>query len=471
MTSVISPENKRNGRRPKSALGRKMTISQIAAIAIFVIMLLLLIFEKSERHKITMVCGAITLVLVFIICLGEWETVWEILGLETFFETGFWYSSGRVETAVGINWETVCFIAGMLIMIEGVAECGFFRWLCLIIAKLVDYRPDAIFVIYMLLSAVLSMFIDAISVIMFLAIVTVELASIIKINPVPMILAEIFCANLGGCATSCGDPLNLIIATSYGYTFADFLRNTGIVTALCLAVIVPYFYLLIGRRLKAGTEIDLACFPTPSSAIKDKRSFGISVTIFLTAVVLLVTHVATGLTVASIGIFAALLTLAFAGKKAGAMLKKIHWSTILFFIGMFVVVSGVEHTGVLELLADFIRDVSGGNVAIILVIIICCSALASAFVDNAPFAAAMIPVISSLGSIPEVDISTLAWALSMGTGIGGTATPIGASGNDAGIAVASKNGHSIGWGKYCAIQVPATAIALVITTFFMELYY
>lgn len=448
-----------------------MTIAQIVAIALFVIMFVLLISEKIERHIVTMACGVLTLVLVFIVCLGEWNTAWKVLSFESFTHPGFWYTSGQAETSVGINWETICFIAGMMIMVEGMAESGFFRWLCMTIAKAVKYRPGAIFVIFMVLSAVLSMFIDSITVIMFLAAVTAELARLIKINPVPMILAEIFCANLGGSATMCGDPPNIIIGTSLGYTFFDFLSHTGLIALICLIAVVPYFYLLMGRKLKAGEGVDYSQFPSPTSAIRNKRSFVVSTAIFLVAVVLLVSHAATGLTVSTIGIFIAIITLIFAGKNAGTLLKKIDWHTLIFFIGLFMAVSGLEYTGVLELLAGLIQTVSGGNPVTMVVIIIWGSAFASAFIDNIPFAATMIPVIRTLSALQGIDLSTLAWALSMGTDIGGSATPIGASANVVGTSIAARNGHPIGWGKYCKIQVPATAIVLVIATAFMVIFY
>ncbi len=143
----------------------------------------------------------------------------------------FWYGAGEESTA-GINWSTILFIAGMMIMVEGLGKAGFFRWLCLSLAKLVHYHVVPLLICFMCLSAVLSMFIDSITVVLFLATVTLELAQTMKFDPVPMILSEIFCANLGGAATMCGDPPNIIIGTSLGYTFFDFIENTGAIVAV-----------------------------------------------------------------------------------------------------------------------------------------------------------------------------------------------------------------------------------------------
>ncbi len=445
--------------------------AQIIAVVIFVAMFVLLVTEKIERHIVTMACGVLMVIGVFIICMKDWSIAWEVISLESFVQPHFWYTTGEAGASVGINWETICFIVGMMVMVEGMAASGFFRWLCMAIAKAVNYRPAPIFVIFMLLSAVLSMFIDSITVIMFLAAVTAELARLLKISPVSMILAEVFCANLGGAATMCGDPPNIIIGTSLGYSFADFVTNTGLIVLISIIVIIPYFYILLGRKLKAAEGINYSAFPAPSSAIVSKRDFACSCVIFLLAVVLLVTHAATGLTVSTIGIFIALLTIACAGKNALELLKKVDYKTVLFFIGLFMAVGGLEYTGVLEILAGAIEAVSGGSAALMIAIIIWGSGIASAFVDNIPFAATMIPVIRTLAATQGVDLETLAWALSMGTDIGGSATPIGASANVVGTAIAAKNGYPIGWGAYCKIQAPATVIVLAISTVFMIIFY
>ena len=353
----------------------------------------------------------------------------------------------------------------MMVMVEGMAKAGFFQWLCMRLAKLVDYKPIPLFVVFMVMAAVLSMFIDSITVILFLAAVTVELAKLLHIDPIPMILSEIFCANLGGSATMCGDPPNIIIGTSLGYTFGDFLTNTGLLAGIALIVVIIYFFLVYRKELiqEEGQGVDPSSIPDPKEAITNKKDFIVSCVIFGCAVVLLVSHAQTHLTVAFIGAVIALVTLIAAGKDAVVLLKKVDYKTLLFFVGLFMVVGGLEQTGILELIAGFIGDVSGGNIYVMIAIIIWISAVASAFVDNIPFAATMIPVVKSLAATTGADLSVLAWALSMGTDIGGSATPIGASANVVGTSVAAKNGYPIGWGKYCKTAAPATIIVVAIS--------
>lgn len=450
-------------------------IAQVLAVCIFIAMFVLIVMDKIERQYITLGCGALTLIGVFGICMRNVNAIWEIINLKSIFTVDFWYQASEAsESGTGINWATIIFIACMMIMVEGMARVGFFDWLCMRIAKLVHFNTIPIFITFMIMSAILAMFIDSITVILFLAAVTVELSQLLKFNPVPMIMAEIFCANLGGSATMCGDPPNIIIGTSLHYSFADFVSNTGLIAGISLIVIVFYFYFIFRKELKVKTgkievsESDL----DPSKAIKDKKGFIVSTLIFLCAVVLLVTHAQTGLTVAFIGVFIAILTVIAAGKHTIEIMKRVDYDTILFFIGLFVVVGGLEETGFLEVIADGIESISGGNAFVMLGIIVWLSAVASALVDNIPFAATMVPVIKSLGvGGPAGFLPVLAWGLSMGTDIGGSATPIGASANVVGISVAEKAGHKIGWGKYCRAAVPATIIVVLISMLVIFLRY
>ncbi len=451
-----------------------MTAAQIIAVSIFLVMFALMVLDKIEKQYVTLTAGALTLIFVFGVAMRSIDAVVKTLNYKAIFTLNFWYSTQSEESS-GINWATIIFLCGMMIMVEGMAHAGFFRWLCLRLAKLVNYKPIPLFITFMIMASVLSMFIDSITVILFLAAVTVELSKLLKLNPVPMILSEIFCANLGGSATMCGDPPNIIIGTGLGYSFFDFLKNTGVIAGICLIVVVIYFYLVYHKQLapKNGETVDLSAIPDPKSAISSTREFVISSVIFGIAVILLVSHSATHLTVAFIGTFIAIITLATSGKNIGKVLKGVDWKTLTFFIGLFVVVGGLEQTGVLTAIAGVIEKICGGNVYLMVAIIIWLSAFASAFVDNIPFAATMLPVIKGLAdaSGSPALIHCLAWTLSMGTDIGGSATPIGASANVVGTAVAAKNGHPIGWGKYCKTAAPATIIVVAISMLIIFLRY
>lgn len=443
----------------------RLTVEQILAVTIFIAMFVFIVIDKIERHYVTLGCGVLTLAVVFGLVMRDLDAVLETLNLRDIFTLNFWYATGEGESSAGINWATIIFIAGMMIMVEGMARAGFFRWLCMLLAKKVHYKVIPLFIAFMVMSAVLAMFIDSITVILFLAAVTIELAKLLKFNPVPMILSEIFCANLGGSATMCGDPPNIIIGTSFNLSFSDFIMNTGVMAGISLILVIIYFFLVFRRELKEqnGEGLDLASIPSPKEAIVDKKSFTISSIIFACAVVMLVTHAQTHLTVAFIGLVISIVTLIAAGKHALKLLKLVDYKTLLFFVGLFIVVGGLEQTGVLKIVADFIGKISKGNLYLMVAIIIWISAVASALVDNIPFAATMVPIISTLAQTQGVDRSVLTWALSMGTDIGGSATPIGASANVVGTSVAAKNGYVIGWGKYCKAAIPATLIVVLVS--------
>lgn len=451
-----------------------MLAAQILAVIIFIAMFLLIVMDKIERHYVTLGCGLLTLIFVFGVTMHSSSAVIETLNVKSIFTLEFWRTAGEgSEASSGINWATIIFIAGMMIMVEGMAKAGFFRWLCMRLAKLVNYKPIPLFIVFMIMAAVLSMFIDSITVILFLAAVTVELAKLLKIDPIPMILSEIFCANLGGSATMCGDPPNIIIGTSLGYSFFDFLSHTGLIAGAALIIVILYFYLVYRKELlsEEGQRVDVSKMPNPKEAITSQRDFIISCVIFGCAVVLLITHSISGLTVAFIGTVIAIITLLCNIKSIPEILKRVDYKTLLFFVGLFIVVGGLEQTGILVKIANLIGDICGDNVYLMVAIIIWISAVASAFVDNIPFAATMLPIISSLAEATGAPLDVLAWTLSMGTDIGGSATPIGASANVVGTSVAAKNGYVIGWGKYCKTAAPATILVVTISMLMIFVLY
>lgn len=446
----------------------------VTAGIIFILMFVLIITEKIPRHFATMGCAILTLLLVFGLCMRDIEAITSTLNFGQIFTKEFWYLRGQAESVTsGINWATIIFIAGMMVMVEGMAESGFFKYLCLKIAELAHYRALRIFALFMLLSAFLSMFIDSITVILFLAAITAELGALLTFNPVPMILAEIFCANLGGAATMCGDPPNVIIGTSLGYSFGDFVRNTGLIVGICLIATLGYFLFAARHEIDSKTinYNELSAKLDPKAAITDKKAFTVSVSIFLVTALMLITHATTGFTVALIGAFAALATILASGKKSVQIIRRVDGKTLLFFIGLFVVVGGLEETGVLEMIASLIGKFSNGNAYAAIGIILIVSAAASAFVDNIPFAATMIPIIKSLAVSQGIPLETLSWTLALGTDIGGSATPIGASANVVGVSISAKYGHSISWKKFCGFLTPATVMVIAMCLVYLFVRY
>lgn len=202
-------------------------LSQILALAIFVVMFIVIVVGKVHRFIPALIGAALTIIVVFLIILKSPLAVSNVLNLTQLGQFRFWIPGQAPIESHGVNWQTIIFIGGMMTMVESMGEVGFFRWLCLYVAKMVNYRVIPILITFMLLSGFLAMFIDSITVLLFMAAVIIELAHLLKFDPVPIIIAMIFAANTGGSATMCGDPPNIIIGTAFGYTFTDFAINTG----------------------------------------------------------------------------------------------------------------------------------------------------------------------------------------------------------------------------------------------------
>lgn len=456
-----------------------MTLEQGLAIAIFLGMFLAILTGRVQRYIPALIGALLTIVLVFLIAMRSWDAVLWDLNLRQVAQAAFWVPGQEHLESHGVNWQTIIFIGGMMVMVEGLGAVGFFRWLCLHVARLARYKVIPILFAFMLLSGFLSMFIDSITVLLFLSLVTVELGRLLEFDPVPLIIAEIFAANVGGSATMAGDPPNIIIGTALGYKFTDFLVNTGLIAWIGMIIALGLFYLFFRKALApaasgnpsaAVSKVDRGAvdregrssYPAPAEAIKSPALFRVNVAIFILTVVLLVTHANTGISVATVAGIAASLTLLAAGKEASRLIKGVDWRTLLFFLGLFVCVGGLERTGVLEMLADYIGSAASGQSALVISIILWVSALASSIVDNIPFAATMVPVIRSLSQSQGFALPMLAWTLALGTDIGGNATPIGASANVVGTAIAERNGYPIGWGRFCKYAFPAMIIVVAV---------
>lgn len=259
----------------------------------------------------------------------------------------------------------------------------------------------------------------------------------------------------------CGDPPNIIVGTALNYSFFDFLKNTGVIALVGMFVAVIFLYWRCRKKLNTeGVDVEeIKKSINPKDAIKDKKAFFISSFIFGLAILLLVSHEQTGLTVASIGVFIGILSLLLS-KERNQLLKDVDGETLLFFIGLFIVVGGLESTHMLEVIAESVAKLGAGSDYLCVALIMLASAGASAIIDNIPFAAVMIPIIKHISIARGIPLDVLAWSLSIGTDIGGSATPIGASANVVGISVAGKHGKYIGWGRYCKDAVPATVLVL-----------
>jgi Na+/H+ antiporter NhaD/arsenite permease-like protein len=451
-----------------------LTPSQIAALAIFAGVFVSLITGKVRRFIPALIGAALTLLVVFLGIERNPQAAIGALNLAGMIRPAFWVGHYQPAVHYGVNWQTILFIGAMMVLVEGLRAVGFFRWLCLSTAQIVSYRVIPSALLFVVLSGVLSMFLGSVTVILFMASVTIELGRLLKVNPVPLIIAQIVAANAGGAATMVGDPPNIIIGTSLGYGFNQFVVNLAPIVWVGLAAALGYFYLRF-RKEKLATDseagISTAHYPRPGEAITNRNLFGIQMAILVLTVVLLIMHEQAGLSVVTVSFIGAGATLGASRKGASNLIRGVDWRTLLFFLGLFIAASGLEQTGLLQVLAGYIGRVSGHSLVVATLLIFWVSAFISALVDNIPFVTVMVPVIVYLSQATGGALPTYAWSLSLGGCIGGNATPIGASANVVGIAIAEKTGYRITWKKFLNYAVPPTLIILVICNLMLIVRY
>ena len=379
------------------------------------------------------------------------------------------------EAVTFVNWEALGLVFGMFILVAALTASGFFRWIGLHALRVAKFRPLRVFVLFCGLAALLAAFMDSITVLIFMASLTLEVCSILELHPTPFLLGLITSANIGGSATMVGDPPNVIIGTSLGLGFVDFVANTGPVAVTVFLANLGFFYLMYRKTdLRRGVAAPEALFRKhrelePFSAVRDVRLMRISLLVFAFTVTLLVLHQVLDLLVAFVALLGATLVLTLGGRDMPELVEKIDWHTLLFLGGLFVIVGGLEKTGVLRDAAIALGGAAGGNIALLLTVILWTSALLSMVLDNIPFAAAMVPIVRDVAAVHNVPLPSLAWALALGADIGGNATPIGASANVVGLAVAEKAGVHVSWRDYLRPAIPATIVAVTVANVLLVL--
>ena len=377
-----------------------------------------------------------------------------------------------LEQAISyVSWDTIGLLFGMFIIVAALSDSGFFTYLALKIAKLIKYSPAKLFIIFPVMTFVLSGFMDSITVMLFFATLTFELCYMLKIDPVPLVITEVVLANIGGAATLVGDPPNVILGLKLGFFFNDFVVHNGPITIIAGTAALAYCYLVSRKSFKSTGIISKENLEKldPASAITDKRQFKIAITAFAVAIILLISHVYIEkylhipLLIPLASMLPAFVMMVVLGRKAEHIITKVDYEVILFFIGLFMVVGGIEQTGVIKIMADFISNTFQTNHIALLSTLLWGSGVASGVIDNVPFALSMAYVLADLAKIATVPaLSIMVWATSLGTDIGGNFTPIGASANVVAYTAMEKKGTIIGWGRWIKLALPASVIALII---------
>jgi Na+/H+ antiporter NhaD/arsenite permease-like protein len=375
----------------------------------------------------------------------------------------------------GIDFNTIGLLVGMMIIVAITRKCGVFEYLAIWSAKLVKARPAGILAMLAVVTAVLSAFLDNVTTVLLVVPVTLVITEQLKVNPYPFLFSQILASNIGGTATLIGDPPNILIGTQVGLSFNDFVVNLTPVILIVLIVHVISIHLIWGRGMKAAPDAMARVMAfDEKKAITDHRLLKQSFAVLATVIAAFVSSRYIGLEAGAIGMAGAalLMLLDNIGKPAEHQTEnvtkvfgEVEWITIFFFIGLFMVIAGVEHTGALRLLAHKLVEVTGGDLRITGLGVMWASAVLSAIVDNIPFVATMIPLIKAMAPTfggPE-GLMPLWWALSLGACLGGNGTLIGASANLTVAGIAERNGIPFRFLTYTKTAFPLMLIHVAIS--------
>lgn len=375
--------------------------------------------------------------------------------------------------AIGyIDFNTIGLLTGMMIVVGITRKSGVFEYMAIKAANLAKGEPVKILIYLSIVTAVASAFLDNVTTVLLIVPVTISICKALEINPVPVFITEIMASNIGGTATLIGDPPNIMIGSAAPYGFMDFVINLTPVVIVIFAVTIFLLKIIFKDQLKTSEENKAKIRAmNPVDAIKDRVILKKSLSVIGLVIVGFVTHQYLGLESATIALAGAALLLLLTREDPDEILHTVEWTTLFFFIGLFILVGGLEKVGIIESMAREAVALTHGNLTATTILILWFSAIASAFVDNIPFVATFIPLIKEIGTISHMSIAPLWWALSLGACLGGNGTIVGASANVIVSGMSAREGHPITFLGYMKIAFPLMLISIAISTVYLLLFF
>ena len=426
-----------------------METSTIVAIVIFVAAYALIISEKIHRTIIG-ICGAMLMILLGII---------------------------SQETAIHhIDFNTLGLLMGMMVIVNITSETGLFNYLAIWAAKKVKAKPISLLVALSILTAVCSALLDNVTTVLLTVPITFSITKQLNVDVKPFLIAQILASNIGGTATLIGDPPNIMIGSAVGLQFMDFITN---LTAICILIFIVTIALLIviyGKKLHTTDELREKVMQLDEKSqiveprLLKKCLFALAITISL-----FVLHGQLHLDTATAAMTGAglLLLISFPQKEAmiAKVLSKVEWLAIFFFAGLFILVGALVETGVIKMLAEEAIKITNGDLTATSMLILWMSAYASAFIDNIPFVATLIPLIQDMGQMGMTNLDPVWWSLSLGACLGGNGTLIGASANVVVASMAAQRGKPISFISFMKIALPMMTLSIAISSVYVWLRY
>lgn len=417
----------------------------IIALGIFLITYLIMMTEKINRTSIALL-GALMLL--------------------------FFHIVNQEQALHHIDFNTIGLLIGMMVIVNITKRSGIFGYVAIVAAKQAKGDPWKIIVSFSVITAVFSAVLDNVTTILLIVPVTLVITETLDLNPIGFLVPLILVANIGGTATLIGDPPNIMIGSATGLGFMDFIANLLPVVAIIFIVTLFLLKLMNGRDLEVSPEKRMKILGFDEAlAIKDpvllKKSLGV---LGLTIVGFML-HQTLGYESATIALAGAALLLVVSGVDPEEVLLEVEWPTIFFFTALFVLVGGLQEVGVIDYLAGGLLKITHGNPLLLAMVILWGSAIASAFLDNIPFVATMIPLINSVGAMSAMDVMPLWWALSLGACLGGNGTLVGASANVIVSGMLQKRGHRLSFGRYLKVGFPIMLVSIVISSVYLNIRY
>jgi Na+/H+ antiporter NhaD/arsenite permease-like protein len=374
------------------------------------------------------------------------------------------------EAFAAIDFNVIFLLLGMMVIANVMRRTGVFQWVAIRAIRLAGNEPWRILVVLCVITAIASAFLDNVTTVVLIGPITLYIAAALGVSPVPYLIAEILASNIGGTATLIGDPPNILIGSAAGFDFATFAANMAPVSVLAFGAFLVLARFMFGAELAAQRthvrKIDL----DESGVITDGRLMRISVAVLLLTIAGFLVAGPLGYEPATIALLGASVLFLLTREGPEEALAEVEWTTLLFFVGLFVVVEGLVHVGIIRGIADGLFQLTGGEPTSTSLALLWLSAVASGIVDNIPYTATVIPVVQGLGE-RGVELEPLWWSLALGADFGGNATIIGASANVIIANLATRSGHAIGFWQFMRYGVATVVLSLVIATIYVLVRY
>lgn len=370
-----------------------------------------------------------------------------------------------------IDFNTIGLLVGMMVLVAIIRQSGLFEYVAIKAAKMVHGDPWKIMIAFILLTAVLSGILDNVTTVLLVGPMTIAIAKMLEINPVPFLMTQILASNAGGTATLIGDPPNIMIGSAANLSFMDFLKNTGLAVALVIVFMIVMMRFVYKKEIEVeGLDTSKIMNLDPDKSIADKPLLIKGVVVIVLVILGFIFHDQIGMETSVIALTAAAVMLIIGGVNVDNAIQDVEWTTIAFFMALFVVVGGLTETGVIKQVAAVIIERTAGHPVMMMLILLWASALLSSFLNNIPFIATLIPLVLALKA-DGMDAEPLWWAISLGACLGGNGTMIGASANVVLSDISTKHGYPITFKSYLRVGMPFMLGSVFISMVFLLIKY